>query len=163
MDKPYVRRRGRRRDSWDGSEVVVLAGRLVVLVAVEETITGTFAGVVAAAARRRAPLGEARPRRTSRGTAAHPPQLVGEAPPPAAVLTNGTQEADELDGLLPVRSLSLAPPTSLTVHAGQHLTDVGGQEVVHLVALQVSTHRLRQLNQTFISLNFFSSFSFRSR
>ena len=74
-----------------------------------------------------------------RRTAAHPPQLVGEGPPPAAVLAYRAQEPDELSGLLPVRSsLAVAPPRALLVHGGQHLTDVRGQQVVHLVALQLS-------------------------
>lgn len=62
---------------------------------------------------------------------------MGEGPPPAAVLANGAQEPDELGGLLPVRSsLAVSAPGALLVHGGQHLTDVGGQQVVHLVALK---------------------------
>lgn len=67
---------------------------------------------------------------------------MGKGPPPAAVLANRAQEPDELSGLLPVRSsLAVAPPRALLVHGGEHLTDVGGQQVVHLVALQVCTHK----------------------
>lgn len=67
---------------------------------------------------------------------------MAEAPPPAAVLTNGAQQADKLGGLLPVRSsLAVAPPTRpLPVHGGQHLADVRGQQVIHLVALQMEAH-----------------------
>lgn len=53
------------------------------------------------------------------------------------MLANRAQEADELCGLVPVgSSLAVAPPRPLLVHGGQHLADVGGQQVIHLVALQ---------------------------
>lgn len=117
------------------SEIVILTGRLIfIIIAVRPTVTGAFTRVLAAGGR--TPLGEVGSRRIRRRTAAHPPQLVGEAPPPAAVLTNGAQEADELSSLLPIRSsLTAAPQRALLVHVGEHLTDVGGQQVVHLVTL----------------------------
>lgn len=122
------------------SQVVVFAGRLVVVVFVVValvSVAGAFAGVVVAAARGRARPRELGPLRARGRSAAHPPQLAGEAPPPAAGLANGTQEPDELRGLLPVRSsLAVAAPGALLVHGGQHLTDVGGQQVVHLITLQ---------------------------
>lgn len=119
-------------------EVVILTGRLILIMAVVVVIVvaGTFSGVVAAGG----PTlpGELGLFGASRRAAAHPPQLVGEGPPPAAVLANRAQEPYELGGLLPVRSsLALAAPGALLVHGGEHLTDVGGQQVVHLVALQV--------------------------
>ena len=100
------------------SEVVVLTGGVVVRV-----VARVLPGVL-------------RPIGASRRTAAHPPQLVSEGPPPAAGLANGTQQANELRCLLPIRSsLALAPPSALLAHGGQHLANVGGQKVVHLVAL----------------------------
>lgn len=117
-------------------EVVILTGRLILIMVVVIVVAGTFSGVVAAGGRTLP--GELGLFGASRRAAAHPPQLVGEGPPPAAVLANRAQEPDELGGLLPVRSsLALAAPGALLVHGGEHLTDVGGQQVVHLVALQV--------------------------
>lgn len=121
------------------SQVVILTGRFILIVvgAVLESVAGALAGVVAAGGRTL--IGELRPVRASRRTAAHPPQLVGKGPPPAAVPANRTQVPDELCSLLPIRSsLAVAPTGALLVHGGQHLTDVRGQQVVHLVALQVS-------------------------
>lgn len=43
-----------------------------------------------------------------------------------------------IDEFPAVRSLAVAPRGSLFGHGGQHLADVGGQEVVHFVALEES-------------------------
>lgn len=120
------------------SQVVIFTGRLIliIVVAILVTVAGTLTGVAAAGSRTL--RSELRLFRASRRTAAHSPHLVGKGPSPAAVMTNGTQMPDELNSLLPIRSsLVVAPIGALLVHGGQHLTDIRGQQVVHLVALQV--------------------------
>lgn len=74
--------------------------------------------------------------RAVRGTAAHPPQLPGEGPAPAARLTYTPKHMHQLSRLLPVRhSPAVATRASLLAHGGQHLADVGSQQVIHFVAL----------------------------
>lgn len=76
--------------------------------------------------------------RAVRGTAAHPPQLPGEGPAPAARLTHTPEHAHQLSRLPPVRcSPAVSTRAPLLAHSGQHLTDIGGQQVIHFVALFV--------------------------
>lgn len=142
-------------------EVVILTGRIVlnVVVMVAVIVAGAFAGVVVATGNCARP-GDLWPFGASRRTAAHAPQLVGEGPPPTAVLTYRAQDPDELSRLLPVRSsLALAPPGALLVHGGQHLTDVRSQQIIHLVALQVSWKHTRfniRMHWSYKSLELYS-------
>lgn len=74
------------------------------------------------------------------GAPAHPPNLVREAPPPTAGLANRAQYSNKLCSFLPIgSSLAVAPPSSLFTHGGQHLADVGSEEVIHLIALKTHT------------------------
>lgn len=71
-----------------------------------------------------------------RGGAAHSPQLGRESPPPATGPTNRPQQTHQLRCLTPIkRSLAVAAWITLLAHGGQHLANVGRQQVIHFVAL----------------------------
>ncbi len=90
-----------------------------------------------------------------RGGVAHSPQLGREGPPPAARPANRPQQTHQLRRLAPIkRSLALAAWRPLLAHVGQHLADVGGQQVIHFVALLWGNKGNQSTNQHFLlSLN----------
>lgn len=88
-----------------------------------------------------------------RGGAAHSPQLGREGPPPATGLTNRAQQTHQLHRLTPIkRSLAVAAGVTLLAHGGQHLANVGRQQVIHFVALLWRKHL--QSNQIFFIKSF---------
>lgn len=72
----------------------------------------------------------------------HKATEAASEPPPVSqsVLDPFTQDVVQLNVEFPAgRSLAAAPRRSLLGHRCQHLADVGGQEVVHFVALARSS------------------------